>query len=303
MPTQRPPPPNSGFQNGVLNRQPTILPRPAAAAIPPPSLPNTVAANSTPSPAPIPPRPPVQVQASRQPRGPGGLAGQALAAAGAGPAKDRIDPKPAVDRPYADKGPADRPPVNRSALPGSLARPPPPPSGPKAATSTPPARPNGPASKEKPNGPASKAPTPAPSSTFNKPASAVKPPADKPKDFPEKKAEPVGGSANAKTVPNGDKPSSPSTPSVEETDKNDKDGGHSRNTSTSEPARVKKSLYLKGLPIPVTEDEIKKLFPSHSDKVSCQGRANSGIADVLDRCDQDHLGSFHEEAKGVPCSS
>lgn len=95
-------------------------------------------------------------------------------------------------------------------------------------------------------------------------------------DASEKPATPAVNGAST----NGDK--TDSTGTHDDSSRND----HSRETSAdakpSSPVKAK-SLYLKGIPIPTTQEEVKSMFPSSEDKVSCRARREGRTERCLTR--------------------
>lgn len=165
----------------------------------------------------VPPKPQM-AQPTRNPRGPGGIAGQALAAAGAFKTNGKPDTKPnqtAKPAPPAQESKERVPAPNGNKANGKAT--------PTASTHTP-----TPAAVEK---------------SIPKAAEGTKPPvADK--TSTNDTAVTANGSANA-------------------ADAQDEGGEDAAN-----PSFKKWSLYVKGLPIPVTEEEIKKSFGPSADKIT-----------------------------------
>ena len=80
-----------------------------------------------------------------------------------------------------------------------------------------------------------------------------------------------------------DKPAPEADKKVEE---EIKDGKRSPREDNA-PGALKKSLYIKGLPTPTTEDELKALFPGSADKVSCLVMDNGWLTRTDYRCQVD----------------
>ena len=203
----------------------------------PPSGPGP--ASQTSVPASIPAKPPIQARQPRLSNANNALANQALSAAGMG--KDK---------------PADSRPVPPPAQSGNRPTPP----GPPAAT------------KDKPSTPISQ--------TNGKPASPA--PKDKGKPVPadKKKDEAANGSSRGDRPERSEKSKRDPRPAQEKDKSQDaaiqseenRDGKTSpaeEGVKTPPLPRKQLSLYLKGIPTPTSEDEIKALFPGNDDKVSC----------------------------------
>lgn len=238
-PTNAPPPGPLSNIRGIATRPPQPPARPSA-----PTNPVAATANGTPAQpsaqSSMPAKPPAQ---ARPPRGAGSLAGQALAAAGV--TKDRTsEGKTMTDSPASSKPTA--PPAGKSETPSAAVKPP------NTGSTSKPATP----------GPSGKAA--AASATSKAAASGA---TGKAKTAAEQKAT---GPADNKTAPSVNSASTngeptDSTPPTEDA----ADKGHSRDASTdAKPSSpTKKSLYVKGIPVPTTQDELKALFKS-ADKVS-----------------------------------
>lgn len=152
-----------------------------------------------------------------------------------------------------DKTPEAKPVADSATYgkpPAAVARPSAPPGKPPTASVSKPATPA-------PNGKASPAPARVPEKAAEpekRPAVAAKKPSDTVKKLADVAEKSNGPTVNG--VSNGE--TSSTSPLPENSDK-----GHSRDASTdvrASPPTKQKSLYVKGIPIPTTQDELKALF-------------------------------------------
>ncbi|ORX34900.1 hypothetical protein BD324DRAFT_633119 [Kockovaella imperatae] len=163
-----------------------------------------------------------------------------------------------------------RPPTGPSTVPSSI---PPKPVQPRPRPSTanvPPAQ----STEAKPTTPSRPTPTAAkaPAQSNGKPSS----PAPKGRNAPEKRTDtPPNGSKPEKQERNRStkaersesKPATPVTETEKKTSDEDTKGEKKPRIEDASTPATKKSLYLKGLPTPVTEEEIKALFPNSAAKI------------------------------------